>query len=118
MPLLGVHLREGASEKPTAAGDHDAHGVFDAEARFVVCTIMNLSPSFSISCGAPMRQWVRGAIGLTFLSVAAAAQEPTLPVPPNVVAEGVPPIPMSVVEAVSPYGQFRRARLLAWHPAE
>lgn len=41
-----------------------------------------------------------------------------LPVPATVTAEGVPPIPMSIVEAVSPYGQFRRARLVAWHPIE
>ena len=44
--------------------------------------------------------------------------ERTLPVPPNVTVDGVPPIPMSLVEAVAPYGQFRRARLLAWHPTE
>jgi dipeptidyl aminopeptidase/acylaminoacyl peptidase len=32
--------------------------------------------------------------------------------------EGVPPIPTSIVDAVSPYGQFRQAQLLAWHPVE
>ena len=48
----------------------------------------------------------------------AAAQEATLPVPPNVVAEGVPPVPVALADAIFPYAQFRRARLLAWHPTE
>jgi hypothetical protein len=47
-----------------------------------------------------------------------AVQERTLRVPPNVTADGVPAIPMSLVEAVAPYGQFRQARLVAWHPIE
>jgi dipeptidyl aminopeptidase/acylaminoacyl peptidase len=46
------------------------------------------------------------------------AQEPALPVPPNVAVDGVPPIPMKLVSAVAPYGQFRRAQLVAWHPTE
>ncbi len=46
------------------------------------------------------------------------AQERTLPVPSDVLADGVPPIPMSLVEAVAPYGQFRQARVVAWHPTE
>jgi dipeptidyl aminopeptidase/acylaminoacyl peptidase len=46
------------------------------------------------------------------------AQEPALPVPPNVAVDGVPAIPMKLVSAVAPYGQFRRAQLVAWHPTE
>lgn len=46
------------------------------------------------------------------------AQERTLPVPRNVTVDGVPPIPMSLVEAVAPYGQYRQARIVAWHPTE
>jgi dipeptidyl aminopeptidase/acylaminoacyl peptidase len=46
------------------------------------------------------------------------AQDPALPVPPNVAADGVPAIPMKIVAAVAPYGQFRRAQLVAWHPTE
>jgi dipeptidyl aminopeptidase/acylaminoacyl peptidase len=46
------------------------------------------------------------------------AQERTLGVPSNVTADAVPPIPMSLVEAVAPYGQYRQARLVAWHPLE
>ena len=49
-----------------------------------------------------------------------AAQGPDkiFPVPANVTVEGVPPIPMSLAEAVAPYGRFRQARLVAWHPVE
>src|SRR5215217_3114871 len=46
------------------------------------------------------------------------AQEATLPVPATVTVAGVPPIPLSLVAAVAPYGQFRRAQLVAWHPVE
>ena len=41
-----------------------------------------------------------------------------LPVPANVTVDGVPPVPMALVEAVAPYGQFRQARFVAWHPTE
>ena len=34
------------------------------------------------------------------------AQDRALPVPPNVAADGVPAIPMKIVAAVAPYGQF------------
>jgi hypothetical protein len=47
-----------------------------------------------------------------------ALQERTLRVPANVTVDGVPAIPMSLVEAVAPYAQFRQARLAAWHPIE
>src|SRR5215203_886128 len=46
------------------------------------------------------------------------AQEPALPVPPNVFVDGVPAIPLKLVSAVSPNGQFRRAQFVAWHPTE
>jgi dipeptidyl aminopeptidase/acylaminoacyl peptidase len=64
-----------------------------------------------------MRLRVRLA-ALILLPAAIVAQEAVLPVPPTVVAEGVPPVPMSLVERVAPYGMFRRARMLAWHPTE
>ncbi len=47
-----------------------------------------------------------------------AAQEPTFAVPDRVKVDGVPPIPLSIADAVAPYGQFRQARLLGWHPTE
>ena len=57
-----------------------------------------------------MRSMLRVALALGFLqtvpspiaSVPAAAQEQTLPVPPTVTAEGVPPIPVSLADAISP----------------
>jgi dipeptidyl aminopeptidase/acylaminoacyl peptidase len=39
-----------------------------------------------------------------------------LPVPPNVKAEGLPPIPASIVQDLAPYASSRRAVLLGWHP--
>src|SRR5436190_3078294 len=44
-----------------------------------------------------------------------AAQD-LLPVPPNVKAEGLPPIPASIVQDLAPYASSRRALLLGWHP--
>lgn len=38
--------------------------------------------------------------------------------PGNVKADGVPPIPLSLVDAVSRYGEFRSATFLSWHPVE
>jgi dipeptidyl aminopeptidase/acylaminoacyl peptidase len=66
---------------------------------------------------------VLGAVCVALAFSDAAAQrgkqaERTLPVPPNVTAQGIPPIPMALADAVAPYGQFRRARLVAWHPTE
>jgi dipeptidyl aminopeptidase/acylaminoacyl peptidase len=49
---------------------------------------------------------------------AGEAQEPVFPVPPNVKAEGVPPIPLQLADAVARYGEFRSADLLDWHPIE
>ena len=40
-----------------------------------------------------------------------------LPVPPNVKAEGLPPIPASIVQDLAPYGSSRRAVMLGWHPS-
>jgi dipeptidyl aminopeptidase/acylaminoacyl peptidase len=55
-------------------------------------------------------------VSLAVLGV--AAQDRMLPVPANVTVDGVPPVPMALVEAVAPYGQFRQARFVAWHPTE
>src|SRR5215213_9459297 len=62
-----------------------------------------------------MRRIAGAVLGLV-LSGGLAAQERTFPVPGNVTTDGVPPIPMSLVQAVAPYGQFRQAILRAWHP--
>ena len=63
-----------------------------------------------------MRYCLRVAL-IVLLPAHAAAQETTsLAVPDRVKVENVPPIPLSIVDGVQPYGQFRQARLLAWHP--
>ncbi|HXW08186.1 MAG TPA: prolyl oligopeptidase family serine peptidase [Vicinamibacterales bacterium] len=58
------------------------------------------------------------ALLLVLLPVAAFAQDAVLPTPATVTAEGVPPVPLSLADAVSRYGEFRSATLLAWHPVE
>jgi len=50
--------------------------------------------------------------------VAPAGATGFFPVPPNIKAEGLPPIPASIPDAVAPYGQFRQAILLGWHPTK
>jgi dipeptidyl aminopeptidase/acylaminoacyl peptidase len=60
-----------------------------------------------------------GTFGASFGSrVRVAAQDRVLPVPANVTVEGIPPIPVSLADAIAPYAQFRRARLVAWHPTD
>jgi len=44
------------------------------------------------------------------------AAEPTLPVPANLTAEQVPAIPVSLMEELAPYTEFRTANLIDWHP--
>ena len=64
-----------------------------------------------------MRLLVRTAVALLTVSVV-AGQGGALPVPQNITADGLPPVPVSLVNALVPYGQFRRALLLSWHPSK
>jgi dipeptidyl aminopeptidase/acylaminoacyl peptidase len=66
-----------------------------------------------------MRHLARSAaVVLAFMvPVCASAQEATLPIPANVKLEGVPPIPASIPDRLTPYGSARRAQMVAWHPA-
>ena len=48
-------------------------------------------------------------------SASLARQDAVIPVPANVKADGLPPIPAAIATRLAPYGQFRRAQLLAWH---
>lgn len=64
-----------------------------------------------------MRIFLQAAL-LLLLPVSLLAQQPALPIPPNVTVDGVPPIPMSLVDEVSPYAAFRQARFLGWHGEE
>lgn len=47
-----------------------------------------------------------------------AAQDAAVPVPTTVTADGLPPIPQSIAAKLAPYGRFRRATLLDWHPTK
>ncbi len=47
---------------------------------------------------------------------ASIAQDRTIPVPPNVTAQGLPPIPQSIADDLAKYADYRSATLLAWHP--
>jgi dipeptidyl aminopeptidase/acylaminoacyl peptidase len=66
-----------------------------------------------------MRYLLRACL-ILLLPARIAAQDAAaiFPVPDRVRVDGVPPIPMAIANAVAPYGQFRQARLLGWHPVE
>lgn len=64
-----------------------------------------------------MRQLLR-VVSILVLPASVLAQPSSLAPPEKARIQGVPPIPMTVVEAVGPYGQFRQAQFLAWHPTE
>jgi dipeptidyl aminopeptidase/acylaminoacyl peptidase len=55
---------------------------------------------------------------LLLAGITLAAQDTTLPVPANVMAEGLPPISASVVEKLRPYAMFSTTRILGWHPSK
>ncbi len=55
---------------------------------------------------------------ILLLPAYAYAQETSLAIPDRAKVDGLPPIPMSIVDGVAPYAQFRQARLLGWHPTE
>ena len=61
-----------------------------------------------------MRSLLRTA-ALVLAGASLAAQEGSIPVPANVTAQGLPPIPAAIATRLAPYGQFRRAQLLSWH---
>jgi len=73
----------------------------------------------------PLMRHFTCAVILALIPTLAAAQEKTV-VPPektatppqNVKIEGMPPMPQSVLDGLSRYGQFRQALLQAWHPTK
>jgi len=64
-----------------------------------------------------MRRAAAVALGL-LLSVPLVVRQRVFSMPATITADGIPPIPMSIYESIAPYGQFRAARLVAWHPLE
>ncbi len=79
-----------------------------------------------------MRHFVRSRLLLSVLGLAVSgtgtavslASQPqatraaVLPVPQNIKAEGLSPIPASIPEDLAPYLGFRRAAFLGWHPTK
>jgi dipeptidyl aminopeptidase/acylaminoacyl peptidase len=55
---------------------------------------------------------------LALLPSLALAQEKTVPTPPNVKVEGMPPVPQSILDGLARFAQFRQAQLIAWHPTK
>jgi dipeptidyl aminopeptidase/acylaminoacyl peptidase len=64
-----------------------------------------------------MRHFACAAL-ITLLPSLALAQEKTVPTPPNVKVEGMPPVPQSILDGVARYGQSRQAQLVAWNPTK
>jgi dipeptidyl aminopeptidase/acylaminoacyl peptidase len=62
-----------------------------------------------------MRHLLRTGV-LVLVACQAAAQDASISVPPTVKLEGVPAISASIAERFAPYGEFRFAELLSWHP--
>lgn len=55
---------------------------------------------------------------LAFAISVFAQQTGTLTPADNLVVDGIPPIPLSIVEQVGRYTEFRSAGFLSWHPAK
>ncbi len=56
------------------------------------------------------------AIGCCLLLACYIKAQPSLTLPGNLKAEGIPPIPVSLVETLNRYNESRAAVLLDWHP--
>ena len=70
--------------------------------------------------GIMKKQWLLFAIlpSLLACAVAARAQEPAIPPPESIAAEGVPKIAAALVETAGRYGSYRSANLADWNPAK
>src|SRR5882762_8412679 len=70
-----------------------------------------------MSSHTPMRHLACTAL-LLLLPSPAGAQDKTVPTPPNVKIDGMPPIPQTIADGLARYAQFRHAQLMAWHPTK
>ncbi|MGL6043616.1 MAG: S9 family peptidase, partial [Sandaracinobacteroides sp.] len=50
------------------------------------------------------------------LAQAPAAPPASVPTPAAILADGIPPVPISLRDATLPYMEFRSAGFLSWHP--
>src|SRR5437762_201923 len=53
---------------------------------------------------------------LIFMASISFAETDSLPLPDNLVADGLPPIPTALADAIHPYTEFRGAGITSWHP--
>jgi dipeptidyl aminopeptidase/acylaminoacyl peptidase len=65
-----------------------------------------------------MRHFACAAALLVLLPSAGAAQEKTIPTPPTIKVDGMPPIPQSIADDLARYTKFKDAQLIAWHPTK
>jgi dipeptidyl aminopeptidase/acylaminoacyl peptidase len=56
------------------------------------------------------------AVSAALTPVPASAQQPAMSPPVSIVADNVPPIPVSLIETAGRYGDYRSAFDLDWHP--
>ncbi len=61
-------------------------------------------------------QHATGPTGPTGLTVPTGPTGPTVPTPAAIVADGIPPVPVSLRDATLPYMEFRSAGFLSWNP--
>ena len=59
----------------------------------------------------------RFLLAATLFAASLASAQGFVSPPPNLVLDGVPPIPQDVAEKIQPYNDFRLHGLLSWHPA-
>lgn len=59
---------------------------------------------------------MRLAVLLVLVSALLPAADPVLKIPANLKADGIPPIPATLLERLDQYGDFRAATLEDWHP--
>lgn len=57
-------------------------------------------------------------VSLLLTGTGALARESAIAPGENLVVEGIPPVPASLVETVGRYTEFRRAAFLSWHPTK
>jgi hypothetical protein len=62
------------------------------------------------------RRWFACALCMMLFAQASAQQPQVLAPGENLVVEGLPPIPASLVEQAGPYTEYRSASLFDWHP--
>lgn len=64
-----------------------------------------------------VQPYVLTLVVLLLVSGRLAGQQSTIPVPDNLVTEGIPPLPSELVNQVKAYTEARGASIVEWHPS-